>query len=137
MKSKYYLRAGLLGCLVMLNGCIDNKNLTKTYKDDFKLSIFHVNDTHSHITSERMKFKINGKKTYFDVGGYARIVTKLNELKQQKPNSLVLNAGDTFQGTLYYSLFRGDADATALNLIKWDAYELGNHEFDDGDKGLK
>lgn len=68
------------------------------------------------------------------VGGFARVVTKVNELK--KPNSLVLNAGDTFQGTLYYSLFKGEADAKMLNLIKWDAIALGNHEFDDGDEFL-
>lgn len=107
-------------------------------KDDslYKLSIFHVNDIHSYITSQRMKLKFDGVKTYTQVGGYARLVTKIEILKKQKPNSLVLNAGDTFQGTLFYSLFKGKADAQALNAISWDAYALGNHEFDDGDEAL-
>ena len=104
--------------------------------EDFKLSIFHLNDIHSHITSETMSFKIDGIKTYMPVGGYARVYNKLNALKKEKPNSLILNAGDTFQGTLFYSLFKGKADAAALNLIPWDAYALGNHEFDDGDEAL-
>ena len=104
--------------------------------DDFKLSIFHVNDIHSHISSEEISLKIKSEKTYVQVGGYARLVSKYNELKKAKPNSLILNAGDTFQGTLFYSLFKGKADAAALNLIPWDAYALGNHEFDDGDKAL-
>jgi NAD pyrophosphatase/5'-nucleotidase NadN len=112
------------------------KNLTKLEATD-TVSIFHVNDTHSHISSEGMDLEINGTEIEFDVGGYARYVTKLDELKKNKPNSLILNAGDVFQGTLYYSLFKGEADAAAMNMIKWDAYALGNHEFDDGDEGLK
>ena len=103
---------------------------------NFSMKILHLNDTHSHITSERMKFKVNGKKVYFDVGGYPRIITKIRELSKNNPNHMILNAGDTFQGTLYYSLFKGKADAKMLNLINWDAYELGNHEFDDGDEAL-
>ena len=104
--------------------------------DDFKLSIFHVNDIHSHITSEEISLKIKGVKTYVQIGGYARLLSKYKELKKSKANSLILNAGDTFQGTLFYSLFKGKADAAALNLIPWDAYALGNHEFDDGDEAL-
>lgn len=105
--------------------------------NSFELSLFHVNDIHSHISSEALTYTINGASKTVQTGGYARIVTKLDELKTQKPNSLTLNAGDAFQGTLYYSLFKGEADAVAMNLIKWDAYTLGNHEFDDGDEGLK
>ena len=137
MKRKHYLSIGLFSVVALLSGCANNSMLYSPKEDNFKLSLLHVNDTHSHITSDRMKFKVDGKKIYFNVGGYPRMITKIEELKREKPNSLILNAGDTFQGTLYYTLFRGEADATALNLIKWDAYELGNHEFDDGDEGLK
>ena len=105
--------------------------------DYFELSLFHVNDIHSHISSEELTYTINGNEKKVETGGYARIITKLNELKSEKPNSLILNAGDAFQGTLFYSLFKGEADAAAMNLISWDAYALGNHEFDDGDEGLK
>ena len=45
--------------------------------------------------------------------------------------------GIHFKVLLYYSLFKGETDAVAMNLISWDAYTLGNHEFDDGDEGLK
>ena len=117
---------------LMLSASVANANSAEA----FKLSVFHVNDIHSHISSERMKLKVDGVKTYMQIGGYARMVNQLKKLKAKKPNSLVLNAGDTFQGTLFYSLFKGKADAKALNLISWDAYALGNHEFDDGDKAL-
>lgn len=123
---------------------IDSGKVTKiTYEDikqnlptnSFELSLFHVNDIHYHISSEALTYTVNNVSKTIQTGGYARIITKLNELKSVKPNSLTLNAGDAFQGTLYYSLFKGEADAAAMNLISWDAYTLGNHEFDDGDEG--
>ena len=129
-KYKQIVFSVALACGLTTLNAIDKK------VEDFKLSIFHLNDIHSHITSESMSFKIDGVKTYMPVGGYARVYNKLNALKKEKPNSLILNAGDTFQGTLFYSLFKGKADAAALNLIPWDAYALGNHEFDDGDEAL-
>ena len=101
------------------------------------LSIYHINDSHSHVDSERKSFKINGKKVYYYTGGYARIATKVKELRETHPNSLTLHAGDVFQGTLYYSLYKGDADAAVMSKIGFDAYTLGNHSFDDGDDGLK
>jgi len=100
------------------------------------LSIIHVNDAHSHLDSETMKLKFDGVSTYTQVGGYARMKTKIDALQASKPNSLTLNAGDIFQGTLYYSLFKGEADAAMINTIAWDGYALGNHEFDDGDAQL-
>jgi len=121
---------------IMLSLILSAGVMSANNAEAFKLSVFHVNDIHSHIASERMKLKVDGVKTYMQIGGYARMVNQLKKLKAKKPNSLVLNAGDTFQGTLFYSLFKGKADAKALNLISWDAYALGNHEFDDGDKAL-
>ena len=130
----------------LIDELIDSGKVTKiTYEDikedlptnSFELSLFHVNDIHSHISSEALTYTVKDVSKSIQTGGYARIITKLNELKSAKPNSLTLNAGDAFQGTLYYSLFKGEADAAAMNLISWDAYTLGNHEFDDGDEGLK
>lgn len=106
-------------------------------KEPLNLKILHINDSHSHLDTERMSFKLDGKKTYYYAGGYAKIATKVKELKEKNKNSLVLHAGDVFQGTLYYSLYRGDADAAVMSKIGFDAYALGNHSFDDGDSGLK
>ena len=130
-KNKISLIMSLLLSITFV-GCNSSSN-----DDNFTLSIFHVNDTHSHIEGESMTLKFDDVETSVSVGGYARYVSKLEELKNEKPHSLTLNAGDVFQGTLYYSLFKGEADAAAMNLISWDAYALGNHEFDDGDEGLK
>jgi 5'-nucleotidase len=49
---------------------------------------------------------------------------------------LKLHAGDAITGTLLYTLFRGEADAVLMNEVCFDAFALGNHEFDNGDAGL-
>ena len=112
-------------------GCSDTQK-----SKPLDISIIHVNDTHSHLASETYSLHFDGKKTYTEIGGYPRVVSKIKELQTTKTNPLTLNAGDTFQGTLYYSLFKGKADSAMLNMINWDAFALGNHEFDDGDAAL-
>ena len=54
----------------------------------------------------------------------------MNELRSQKENSLLLNAGDVFSGTLYFSQYLGLADLYFMNQLGFDAMTLGNHEFD-------
>lgn len=51
-------------------------------------------------------------------------------------NSLWLNVGDEFQGTLFYSYYRGEKIAATMNQLGFDAMTLGNHEFDGGDDEL-
>ncbi len=100
------------------------------------LRLIHMNDIHSHLASENSSLLFNGEKTYVEMGGMPRATTKVRELAAERSNHLILNAGDTFQGTLYYTLFKGDATAAMMNQIDWDAVVLGNHEFDDGDAHL-
>ena len=100
------------------------------------LRLIHMNDIHSHLASESSSLLFNGEKTYVEMGGMPRATTKVKELAAERSNHLILNAGDTFQGTLYYTLFKGDATAAMMNQIDWDAVVLGNHEFDDGDTHL-
>jgi len=100
------------------------------------VSIIHVDDQHSHLESESTTLSFGDYDVSVEIGGYPRVVTKIKELQASKTNTLTLNAGDTFQGTLYYSLFKGEADAAMFNLVSWDALALGNHEFDDGDAHL-
>ena len=69
-------------------------------------------------------------------GGFPMMVTLFNQLAAEGEHVLKLHAGDAITGTLYYSLFNGSADADVMNQICFDAFALGNHEFDDGDTGL-
>ncbi|WP_299742864.1 cell wall-binding repeat-containing protein [uncultured Rossellomorea sp.] len=86
--------------------------------EEFDLTIMHTNDTHAHVE------------------GYPRLVTAVNELRTEKANSLLVDAGDVFSGTLYFRQYLGQADLHFMNELGYDAMTLGNHEFDKDSKTL-
>ena len=101
------------------------------------LTILHINDHHSHLQADgRMDLTLAGERTRVRSGGFPALVTKFKDLAAQNKNVLKLHAGDAITGDLYYTLFKGKADAALMNEICFDAFALGNHEFDDGDAGL-
>ena len=83
-----------------------------------------------------MSLNIGGEKTRVRSGGFPAIVSTFDKLSVGKSNILKLHAGDAITGDLYYTLFKGEADAALMNEVCFDAFALGNHEFDDGDAGL-
>ncbi|MGD9679907.1 MAG: bifunctional UDP-sugar hydrolase/5'-nucleotidase [Candidatus Obscuribacterales bacterium] len=92
----------------------------------FTLTIIHTNDLHSHDEPYRYKGKI--------VGGMARVGTIINELRKGSKNVIVADAGDIFQGSPLYSHYLGEVEVALLNMIGYDVYTLGNHEFDNGSR---
>ncbi|WP_113447633.1 5'-nucleotidase C-terminal domain-containing protein [Rhizobium cremeum] len=108
---------------------------------DFELNILHINDFHSRIEAIN-KFDSTcseeeaAKNECF--GGIARmktaIDTRRNELAGK--NILTLDAGDQFQGSLFYTTYKSAPIAEFMNGIGFDAMEIGNHEFDDGPEEL-
>lgn len=107
--------------------------------DVFQLTILHLNDHHSHLEPNpdaRLEFAAPIGAVEVELGGFARVAAKIRDLRARYPDSLTLHAGDAITGTLYYTLFKGEADAAAMNQVCFEAYALGNHEFDEGDAGL-
>lgn len=104
----------------------------------FDLNIFHINDHHSNLDEDDIEFTLGGVTTETELGGFPRVVAKFDELEAANAgeNNLKLHAGDAITGTLFYTLFQGEADAELMNEICFDAFSLGNHEFDGGDDGL-
>lgn len=106
---------------------------------DYTLNILHINDLHSRIEAIN-KYDSNcsteeeGKGEC--LGGIARVATKINErrnaLKSENKNVIVLDAGDQFQGSLFYPTYKGKDTVEFMNAIGFDAMAVGNHEFDDG-----
>ncbi|HLO97481.1 MAG TPA: bifunctional metallophosphatase/5'-nucleotidase [Fimbriimonas sp.] len=88
------------------------------------VTVLHMNDIHSHLDPT----PIRGVQ----YGGLARVQTLIKGVRAKEKNVLLLNAGDVFQGTLYFNMYDGLADATVLNEMGFDAQCLGNHEFDKG-----
>lgn len=114
-----------------------------TASADYTLHVLHINDMHSRIEAinrfdSTCDAETEAKGECF--GGVARVATKINEmrdgLKAQGANVLVLDAGDQFQGSLFYTTYKGAEVAEFMNKIGFDAMAVGNHEFDDGPEGL-
>ena len=108
---------------------------------DYELNILHINDFHSRIESinkfdSTCSAEEEGKGECF--GGAARLKTEIDQKRQELTgkNVLLLNAGDNFQGSLFFTTYKGAAEAEFLNLMKFDAMTVGNHEFDEGEDGL-
>ncbi len=110
---------------------------------DYILDILHINDMHSRIEAinrfnSTCSAEDEAEKKCF--GGVARVKTMIdqrrNALNNENANVLVLDAGDQFQGSLFYSTYKGDAAVQFLNGIKPDVMAVGNHEFDDGPETL-
>lgn len=100
-----------------------------------KLTLLHTNDIHAHLE----EFNNGGtscKQPDIDknqcYGGVARIKTKVLEFRQTRKDVILVDAGDQFQGTLFFTLFGGYPSAEAMNDLKYDAMTIGNHEFDSG-----
>ncbi|XP_074657976.1 5'-nucleotidase-like [Tubulanus polymorphus] len=63
-------------------------------------------------------------------------MTKIREIRNNYTNTLLLDAGDQYQGTLWFYIYKGQAAALFMNLLGYDAMAFGNHEFDNGVDGL-
>ncbi|WP_243093762.1 bifunctional metallophosphatase/5'-nucleotidase [Thermus thalpophilus] len=94
----------------------------------FTLTLVHTNDTHAHL--EPMELTLSGQKVR--VGGVAQRVAFFDRLRASRKNLLFLDAGDVFQGTLYFNQYRGLADRYFMHRMLYRVMALGNHEFDLG-----
>lgn len=126
-----YLSLLLLVIFLFLSSCSQTH---KYIAAPITLTIAHLNDTHSHLESDRdiEALKFDSVDTKVFLGGCPRLKTALNKIKSEANHFMLLHAGDAVQGTLYFTLFNGDADIECLNLLGIDAMALGNHEFDKG-----
>jgi len=99
-------------------------------------SIFHWNDLHAHNQPFKISGKdsATGKEISYYVGGVSNMLGYLH--KYRTKSSLLLNAGDDFQGTPISNFTRGRSQIELLNLYNIDAFVLGNHEFDYGRNSL-
>lgn len=93
------------------------------------LTILHTSDTHSCIDPISPN---DLRPEQADKGGYVRRATLVEQLRQEKPDLLLLDCGDYSQGSVYYNLFRGEVEIRLMNAMGYDAATVGNHEFDYG-----
>lgn len=125
------------GTLCLLTGCHDSDTPAGATSAPFTLNILHINDHHSHLAPASSTLTLDGSATQVELGGFPRVTALAKQLAASQAHPLLLHAGDAITGDLYYTLFKGAADAALMNTLCFDAMVVGNHEFDNGDAGLK
>ncbi|WP_270180340.1 cell wall-binding repeat-containing protein [Alkalihalobacillus sp. CinArs1] len=83
---------------------------------NFDLTIMHTNDTHAHLENAPKR------------------LTAIKDIRAERENSILVDGGDVFSGTLFFNKYKGLADVQFMNMMEYDAMVPGNHEFDEGPK---
>jgi len=96
-----------------------------------KITILHTNDVHSHIDPFGPEDGRNANQ-----GGVARRASLIESIRKENPNTLLLDAGDIFQGTPYFNYYGGELEFKLMSMLNYDAATIGNHDFDNGIDGL-
>jgi 5'-nucleotidase len=107
---------------------------------EYSLTILHTNDFHARfepITSSDSTCSPADNAEGKCFGGTARLVNAIAEARARSNNSILVDGGDQFQGTLFYTYYKGKVAAEFMNKLGYDAMTVGNHEFDDGPEVLR
>jgi len=91
------------------------------------LTILHTNDVHSRLDP----FPMDGSKNA-GLGGVAARATIIQQIRQEAAQVLLLDAGDIFQGTPYFNIYKGEPEIKAMSMMGYNACTMGNHDFDAG-----
>lgn len=131
MKRRDFIQKTAAGSALVVGG-LSLSSFTNIDKSDTKrITILHTNDTHSHIDP----FEKTDPK-YPNMGGAARRATLVQQIRRENPNTLLLDAGDIFQGTPYFNYYGGELEFKIMSMMKYDLATLGNHDFDNGIEGF-
>lgn len=107
---------------------------------DYALTILHTNDFHARFEQISKYDSGCGSDDAAEgkcFGGSARLVTAIADARARSNNSILVDGGDQFQGTLFYTYYKGALAAEMMNKMGYTAMTVGNHEFDDGPEVLR
>ncbi len=107
---------------------------------DYSLTILHTNDFHARFEpiskyDSGCSAEDNADGKCF--GGSARLIRAITDARARADNVILVDGGDQFQGSLYYTYYKGAVAAEMMNRMGYDAMTVGNHEFDDGPEVLR
>ena len=127
-RRKFISKTAASSTLVGLGGFSLNSCTSSSKKH---LTILHTNDVHSHIDAFS-----KDHSSFPNLGGLARRAALVDTIRKENPNTLLLDAGDIFQGTPYFNFYGGELEFKLMSKLKYDAATIGNHDFDNGLEGL-
>ncbi len=127
-RRKFIIQSTATGTLLSLGGF----SLSSCSQNQAKhITILHTNDVHSHVEPF-----LASHPNYPNLGGIARRAGLIEQIRMENPNTLLLDAGDIFQGTPYFNYFGGELEFKLMSKLKYDAATMGNHDFDNGINGF-
>lgn len=129
MERRKFIQQSAAAASLTAIGGLTLPSFTTTKKKH--ITILHTNDTHSHLEP----FEASHYK-YANKGGVARRATLVESIRNENPNTLLLDAGDIFQGTPYFNYFGGELEFKLMSMLKYDLATLGNHDFDNSIDGF-
>ncbi|REE82167.1 5'-nucleotidase [Lutibacter oceani] len=129
MKRRNFIQQSSAAAAFLTLGGLSLESFAK--KTTKHITILHTNDVHSHIEP----FPADHYKSP-NLGGVARRATLVENIRKENPNTLLLDAGDIFQGTPYFNFYGGELEFKLMSMLKYDAATIGNHDFDNGIDGL-
>ena len=129
LSRKSFIQQGLLATGALLAG--PGIAGASEYFNPLKLTILHTNDTHSRLEP----FPMDGGRNQ-GLGGVAARAKLIKQIRAEQEHVLLLDAGDIFQGTPYFNLYKGEPEIKAMSEMNYDACTIGNHDFDAGMENL-
>jgi 5'-nucleotidase len=127
-RRNFIKQVGVASTLTMVGGLSLPPFIGKQQRH---ITLLHTNDTHSQIEP----FKPNHPRNP-NQGGVARRATLIEHIRTENKNTLLLDAGDIFQGTPYFNYFGGELEFKLMSMLKYDVATIGNHDFDNSIDGL-
>ncbi|MBG7631737.1 MAG: metallophosphatase [Bacteroidetes bacterium] len=129
MKRRKFIQQSVAATI--LTSISSNSTHAFTAAKTSQITILHTNDVHSHIDAFGPE-----DKRHANMGGVARRASLIESIRKENPNTLLLDAGDIFQGTPYFNYYGGELEFKLMSKLKYDAATIGNHDFDNGVDGL-
>lgn len=124
-RRKFVQQSVLAGGALLASSSVKSFAGTETGVD--KLTILHTNDVHSRLDA----FPNDGSKNA-GLGGVAARAEVIKQIRAEGGEVLLLDAGDIFQGTPYFNMYKGEPEIKAMSMMGYDAATIGNHDFDAG-----
>jgi len=127
MQSRRYF---ITQSLLATGGLLTSNSLAAEWHDNSeikKLTILHTNDVHSRLEP----FPMDGSRNQ-GLGGVAARAEIIKKIRSEEKHVLLLDAGDIFQGTPYFNVYKGEPEMKAMAAMGYDAVTMGNHDFDAG-----
>jgi 5'-nucleotidase len=126
-RRKFIQQTSLAGAALLTSSLVPSL----AADNERKITILHTNDVHSRLEP----FPMDGGRNQ-GLGGVAPRAALIKQIRQQAENVLLLDAGDIFQGTPYFNIYKGEPEIKAMTMMQYDACTIGNHDFDAGLENL-